>query len=99
MKLTNLLQTDFEVIGAFKEALIAMEVWGRLLSLNEKYADVDLAEGEVWLGRGTECHPESRYNHIDVSRKHCSLSIEIDEVTGAYSYYLSDNRFVCALLC
>lgn len=67
-----------------------MALWGRLIPFNERYNDVDLEHDVTWLGRGNECHPETRYTHIDISRKHCLISLEEDD-NGDIGVYVTDN--------
>lgn len=61
-------------------------MWGKLISHNGKYSDIDLVEDVVRIGRSHQCQV-----HIDspfISGKHCTVNRD-----KHYNVFVTDTRY------
>ena len=65
--------------------------WGRLVSFNTQYPNVDLVEEVYVLGRGRKASPGLRYDDIRVSGTHCRLERKVDASSGEARVFLTDT--------
>lgn len=63
--------------------------WGRVLSLNTQYPNVDLTKDDIVFGRRPECDVQIKDNP-KISGKHCRIYRQMDSETGLKKVFLED---------
>lgn len=65
-------------------------VWGRLVSLAEKYPSVDCDKDVIVFGRGKKS--DIRFaDELGISNKHCTITRNVNEAAGTHEVYVLDD--------